>query len=243
MCTWHGAGLLCPRQSQWHQLGCGLSAAPAVAWEELMPDALVFCDPCVAGPQAPGRTGTENTLAAPGTLPAELSLPCPVTQRPEGALGSGWSEPTSLGWGQPRFKSTQLVMATAAQMLGGAVAAVLYSEHLLTPPLPHLPLLCPRGGFPAILLWHRAGRAWLVDTRQVESCPEAGSKDSQGYWGHSAWGLSPKRESQLWRQHSAGASALSFPGSSPSPRCGPDVALAFGFPQPVTALGTPHLGS
>ncbi|CAN0094285.1 unnamed protein product [Rangifer tarandus platyrhynchus] len=45
-----------------------------------MPDALVFCDPCVAGPQTPGRTGTENALAAPGTLPAEPSLPCPVTQ-------------------------------------------------------------------------------------------------------------------------------------------------------------------
>ena len=35
--------------------GCGLSAAPAVAREELMPDALVYCDPCVAGPQALGR--------------------------------------------------------------------------------------------------------------------------------------------------------------------------------------------
>lgn len=96
--------------------------------------------------------GTEETLAAPGTLPAELSLPCPVTQRPEGTLGSGWSRPTSRGWGQPRSKSTQPVIATVALMLGAALAAVLCSGHPPTAPSPHLPLPCPGGGFPAILL-------------------------------------------------------------------------------------------
>lgn len=135
------------------------------------------------------------------------------------------------------------MMAMAALVLGGALVAVLYSEHPLRSPLPHLPLLCPGGGFPAVLLWHRAGRAWLVDTRQVESCPEAGSKDSQGYWGHSAWGLSPKRESQLWEQHSVGASALAFTGSSPSPRCGPDVAPGIWFSSARDSPQLPHLGS
>ena len=160
--------------------GSGASTYSPGHWEGWVPGTPVFYDPCVAGPQAPGRTGLGDSREAdgPGPLPAEPGLPCPVTQRPEGTPGSRWSGPTFDGWGNRGPRAHSLWWPWQPLMPGMAPAA--------PPPSPQasasssvpgglVPSHAPLAQRPR----HRAGRGSSGVTRQVESSLEAGSKNSK----------------------------------------------------------------
>ena len=236
-----GAGLYIKGRGSGRRLGCGASTYSPGHWEGWVPGTPVFYDPCVAGPQAPGRTGLGDSREAdaPGPLPAEPGLPCPVTQRPEGTPGSRWSGPTFDGWGNRGPRAHTLWWPWQPLMPGMALAA---------PPQPP--------GFSFLF------RAWGLGSQPCSSLTEAKAQSRrQGFvGGHSASRVQPGgRQQEQQGMMGRPGSGPRVPGAHPSsggdsaagrrlcpfPAApGPDAAQWHSvFLSLVTALSSPHLSS